>query len=1027
MKPACRDQYGALWYNASFPGGGTYEAVAVYGGPETVTKDGTVLFSVTLYNQRTADPAHGYDSISVDVEETPDYSDGSLWAIAREGVHAIETHVRHSGHLLKWDVLAKLPTCQDLPHYAGGQADTSKGYSIDLDGLRGSDEPGEPDYEYGTVYWWPGDGEHASFVSREDAIDYRDYQTSWPDDKPADEDLYQQDGWYFVIEGPNYSVHGPFDDKDEARRYYWSEFRQQPMPDESKGYGIDLNGLRGSDQDVQAGFEVSIEHQDVIADNVRDRFSDPSPERDDAIREDLIDANAEITEHGWEQLNEDILRLETNATRWLRETFNGVRVDGHDSTDTLVGSIWFNPYDTKQAELIELASPSPGRSERIDMVDRSYGDLADTVFKGVSDFGQSVLGGQITFFGVPPEAWAVIEGAVEDASGGYQIDLNGLGAVARQPELAPPRGTVAYGRLLKELRAVDPEVRLVHASAGQIAFRAELAGNDPLREKAGYPARGPAATVVIYDLERKDTQNLERLLAQWAAVENPPRLLLAPEQGTNIEWLRQYAVWPGGLGQVSMDADDELVYGGSDQEPDEDEVEDESEDDDGSDEPEECNHDPSRFFGIDDGWYDLTTDNTEDEIERAANGVGGISFGRTGRSQGKYDVYHPWVQPQNCSGGDYDNCGLVCQSNHRVLVRACNNALKGDDTCQLPWFVELYGGHGSYGILIHARRAPDSIAEMLAGLSDYPLLDESDHSELEMEGTQEAWSDWGRDDYRRALEKAFSDAGFEYDFDDVEDAELDRHFDEIANEIGEYWHDDGGSMYIDVEKVAKSAAEDNDLPEGAKAADADEDDGGSGAPPSGGYKMALDGLGAAATADWDAEVELQRAAEPAGNNNDAGRWVRPDGSYFKWEVQTGMDEDGKVVIGYVLELWQGDQKHLPRELWQLFTDEVDVADELFPLIGAKWVAIQACLYELARGELQATGRKTIDPGSAVYQQLVNANAAVDMALQPLHESDSASRSEYEQLSQALSDAHDYYCRAVDPDTSAGYNIDLGGK
>jgi hypothetical protein len=166
--------------------------------------------------------------------------------------------------------------------------------------------------------------------------------------------------------------------------------------------------------EASAGFDIHINDQGVIEDNARDRFGpsygDPEA-RAEATRAGLVDDEGEITRAGWDLLNEDIGKLERNALSWLRRKFLHVRDDGHGSADSLVGSVWFDPYNEEQAFLIELASQK-GRSERIDMVDASYGDLANTAFNGVSDFGASVLDGAIYFFDIEPEdVWEIIEQA----------------------------------------------------------------------------------------------------------------------------------------------------------------------------------------------------------------------------------------------------------------------------------------------------------------------------------------------------------------------------------------------------------------------------------------------------------------------------------------------------------------------------------------------------------------------------------------------------------------------------------------
>ena len=180
--------------------------------------------------------------------------------------------------------------------------------------------------------------------------------------------------------------------------------------------------------EAEAVFEVSTYDQRLIEDNAHERFGasyGDLQERDKMISAGFLDASgdADITAEGWEQLNKDIKRLEQNALAWLRKSFIHIRNDGHHN-DTLVGVVWFDPTDRRQAELIS------GSSERIDMTDASYGDLAKSAFNGVSEFGEQVLGGAVYFSDVDEKTWETIENTLSSKSAaprGTKItDLDGL-------------------------------------------------------------------------------------------------------------------------------------------------------------------------------------------------------------------------------------------------------------------------------------------------------------------------------------------------------------------------------------------------------------------------------------------------------------------------------------------------------------------------------------------------------------------------------------------------------------------------
>lgn len=160
------------------------------------------------------------------------------------------------------------------------------------------------------------------------------------------------------------------------------------------------------------GFAIGTYDELHIGSNAEERFSIRYGDKQDRAKQKKlgnIDDEGKITAKGWEQLNKDILVLERNAMAWMRKTFNSARDEGH-SDDELVGTFWFDTGKVNQAEMLVM-----GLRERIDMSDTSYGDLGDTVWKGVSDFGASVLGGAINFFDIDDEAKEEAENVADAA------------------------------------------------------------------------------------------------------------------------------------------------------------------------------------------------------------------------------------------------------------------------------------------------------------------------------------------------------------------------------------------------------------------------------------------------------------------------------------------------------------------------------------------------------------------------------------------------------------------------------------
>lgn len=92
--------------------------------------------------------------------------------------------------------------------------------------------------------------------------------------------------------------------------------------------------------------------------------------------------------------------------------------------------------------------------------------------------------------------------------------------------------------------------------------------------------------------------------------------------------------------------------------------------------------------------------------------------------------------------GDYAGDDIT-RSNNRSMLR------------DLPDLVVEHTGWYGYSVLVIPLdvEIEEHVEEWLTNLLDYPLWDESDHSDLVMELEQEAWDDWGRDDLIREVER----------------------------------------------------------------------------------------------------------------------------------------------------------------------------------------------------------------------------------------------------------------------------------
>jgi hypothetical protein len=170
--------------------------------------------------------------------------------------------------------------------------------------------------------------------------------------------------------------------------------------------------------------------------------------------------------------------------------------------------------------------------------------------------------------------------------------------------------------------------------------------------------------------------------------------------------------------------------------------------------------------------------------------ITGSSYGDVSR-----DKDGEWWGSDYTQGSDYSG-GTVTLSNYNQLFEMAKES--GVDCCET-----VSGGHGTYAIFFNVYTTPDEIVEVLAGLDEYPSVDDEALSELEMEQSNEAWEDWGKSEFRKALEKKFGG-----DADEVSDEDLYTCFHEASEASNSYWEDQQGSgMWIDMNRVVKAVDE----------------------------------------------------------------------------------------------------------------------------------------------------------------------------------------------------------------------------
>lgn len=106
----------------------------------------------------------------------------------------------------------------------------------------------------------------------------------------------------------------------------------------------------------------------------------------------------------------------------------------------------------------------------------------------------------------------------------------------------------------------------------------------------------------------------------------------------------------------------------------------------------------------------------------------------------------------------------VHKSNYRVLWEKHHDTL-----------IQIYGWHGYQALAYDATLGPvpptEELYDTLGELDDYPLVNDDDHTHLEMELEAEAWDDHGRKDFRSALTALLDDIDPDHEHEIPDDDE----------------------------------------------------------------------------------------------------------------------------------------------------------------------------------------------------------------------------------------------------------------
>jgi len=184
---------------------------------------------------------------------------------------------------------------------------------------------------------------------------------------------------------------------------------------------------------------------------------------------------------------------------------------------------------------------------------------------------------------------------------------------------------------------------------------------------------------------------------------------------------------------------------------------------------------------------------------------------------------HTYISPSACEVGDYGGSGTVGKSNIRTILAMAEKrewevecmsystwnriggyyertgdggeVFEGDDP---PIVVELYGSYGSRTLYLLEC---EQTADIIAALANYPLLDDDDHSQCEMEAEEEAWDSWLRSDLLATLDDD------DHPAHDMEDGDLFTAYRAAMESTNTYPVHEYDGCYVDVKRIADAFAE----------------------------------------------------------------------------------------------------------------------------------------------------------------------------------------------------------------------------
>ena len=157
-----------------------------------------------------------------------------------------------------------------------------------------------------------------------------------------------------------------------------------------------------------------------------------------------------------------------------------------------------------------------------------------------------------------------------------------------------------------------------------------------------------------------------------------------------------------------------------------------------------------------------------------------------------------YVIPELMCGGDYAST-VIEKANHRAFLKLYGH---------LPGVHNVTGGYGTFALALSIRwlldnlEPAESILDTLEALDNYPIVDDDELSEYEIELSSGGWDTWARHDYLAGLFKKFGNV-------EITDDDAYEIFNKVAERIGVDWCADGNDMCVDVDKVVTATTVDD--------------------------------------------------------------------------------------------------------------------------------------------------------------------------------------------------------------------------